>query len=244
MKNTSRLLTAAVLSLLIVVPASAERTLLCDGRPLPQPGPSLERLATGPGTYNWLGRYESAADYYLGSAEIGDTFAVYLFSRYPIELMGLYAEFSNALSGSVEAFAWKVSDALPFNQPSGLAPERGQSNWSPIGEIIAGPKVVNLTAFVDWVELLTFDDLKNVGYDCSGIQPFFAGFVVQSEGIRPLADQINSRSAAYTWFGGPSMSELDSNGVRLWPEDWGGYSTDYESIVPELMLYAETAGYF
>jgi Secretion system C-terminal sorting domain len=157
----------------------------------------------------WLTRtLDYAADYYLGSGATGDTFAVHYSPGFPVEINMAEVQFFDG--GLIEVFVWDYSADAEALYPDGIAPPRGTSAVSPLGDILYGPVLFNAEGTQEWETIFgpTIVDIPS-GDD------FMVGFVkTAGEQPHPLADDISARGTSYTWFCGP------------WTVgDWGGYNT-------------------
>ena len=172
---------------------------------------------------------DDVADYYLGSGAMDDTFFV-VFE--PLVACSVYyAEIQWFDAGNYNGFAAWYSDEATAMYPGGIAPERGQSPVSPIGQWIAGPVPNSASGMQMWESL----DLGGTEFICGNpvtleSDLFGVGFIKTSEIPRPLADGVSAGGIDYsfTWFGGPWMS--------TYPYDWGAYSSNYASTVVEVMM--------
>jgi len=174
----------------------------------------------------WLGRtLDDQPEYYLGSGALGDTMAVHYMPAAACEINAAQAMFYNA--GEIQVFVWRYSDAAAAMYPTGLAPFRGTSPVSPLGEVLLGPINVTVQGTGDWENIFDENDLPPGGLSLEQDEAFVVGFVKSvNENPYPLADDISNRGTSYTWFGGPWMDYAD------YP--WGGYNSN--ANVVELMM--------
>jgi|GEM_PF-858524 len=190
----------------------------------------------GPGGYTpWLdplyslSHADSIAEYYLGSGALNDTFFVVFEPQAACSVY--YAEMQWYDAGNCLAFAAFYSDAATAMYPGGIAPPRGQSPVSPIGEWITGTIPNTTLASGNW-ELLNLGGAEWIVGDPVTLESdlFGIGFIKQGTSPRPLADDISAYGInySYTWFGGPWMQN--------YTYDWGAYSSNYAATVIELMM--------
>ena len=177
-----------------------------------------------------ISHHDGEAEYYLGSGALNDTFFI-VFE--PLAACSVYwVEIEWYDGGNVNAFAAWYSDEANLMYPGGIAPERGQSPVSPIGDFIT-PLVPNSIQGYGWQTL----DLGGVEWIAGGpMAPdlFGVGYIKSSEMPHPLADGVSMQGIdySYTWFGGPWMQSTG------YPYDWGAYTSDYSGTVIELMMTA------
>ncbi len=178
-----------------------------------------------------LRRYTSAAEYYLGSGDQGDTMLVIFQPLAPCSVY--YGEQQWFSAGSYQAFMWEYSDACEENvSDNGRSVPRGTSEESPLGDVLFGP--YNNTAAGDqsWEVMFGPDDLPGGGIWRDDNSMFGIGWVkTQDDGLpQPLADDVSARGFTYTWFGGPWNAEEENT--------WGAYSSDFSGTIVDLMIRA------
>jgi len=215
-----------LISILIAQVAISSEIVLLEPVSIRQRGPVLELDELDEITN--LERFTSDAEYYLSSGEEGDTLAVVFNPADPCSIYYAWQQWFS--SGDIEVYIWDYSDDAEEEYPTGRAPDRGTSEVSPLGEILAGPFETASVGTGGWEVLLEPDDLEDGGIEWDGSM-FLVGWVkTQDDGLpQPLADDVTQRRFSYTWFGGPWMDDND--------EDWGSYSSDIEGgTVVDLMM--------
>ena len=175
-----------------------------------------------------ISHHDGVAEYYLGSGALNDTFFIVFEPLAACSVHWVEIEWFDG--GNVDAFAAWYSDEANLMYPGGIAPERGQSPVSPIGDFIT-QLVPNSIQGYGWQTL----DLGGVEWIAGGPAApdlFGVGFIKLDELPHPLADGVSAYGInySYTWFGGPWM--------QSYPHDWGAYTSDYTGIVVDLMMTA------
>ncbi|NQS98782.1 MAG: T9SS type A sorting domain-containing protein [candidate division Zixibacteria bacterium] len=177
-----------------------------------------------------ISHHDGVAEYYLGSGALNDTFFIVFEPLAPCSVHWVEIEWFDG--GNVDAFAAWYSDEANLMYPGGIAPERGQSPVSPIGDFIT-PLVPNSIIGYGWQTL----DLGGVEWIAGGPTApdiFGVGYIKSSETPHPLADGVSAYGInySYTWFGGPWVLQQGYDNA------WGAYSSDYSGTVVELMMTA------
>jgi len=168
---------------------------------------------------------DDEAEYYINSGSENDTFAVHFSPEGPCYITRAEEMFFS--DGNIEIFVWDYSTDAENMFPDGIAPLRGTSPVSPLGNVLFGPLGRPVVGNQEWETLFDGNDIPG-GILIADGSDFMVGFVKVQPDILPLplTDDIRERGTSYTWFGGPWMQSYD--------ETWGGYNSS--SPVIELML--------
>jgi Secretion system C-terminal sorting domain len=179
----------------------------------------------------WLSRtLDDQPEYYLGSGALGDTLAVHYMPAAACDISTAEAMFYN--SGEIQVFVWRYKNVAAVLYPTGVAPYRGTSPVSPLGEVLLGPIDVTVQGTGGWETLFDESDLPPGGLSLEQDEAFVVGFVkTVDEYPYPMSDDISSRSTSYSWFGGPWMNYAD--------HPWGGYNAG-DAIV-EIMMHVDVS---
>jgi|GEM_PF-1630831 len=173
---------------------------------------------------------DSTAEYYLGSGAADDTFfAVFE----PIMSCSvLFAEIQWFSTGPYVGFAARYSEAAQDTFPFGIAPERGTTEISPIGEILGNFTADTAENVNEWTEFnigapfYVGDPVTHLG------ESFGVGYIKTSAEPKILADAVSQVGTyySYSWFGGPWMP------THSYEHTWGAYSANYTGTVIEYMI--------
>ena len=174
--------------------------------------------------------HDGEAEFYLGSGALNDTF--FITFEPPAACIVKWVEVEWYNDGNVNAFAAWYSDEAATAYPGGIAPERGQSPVSPIGEWITN-QVPNSIPGYGWATL-DLDGTEWVVGDSVTLASdvFGVGWIKLSELPQSLADQMDSKGIyhSYSWFGGPWVIGLG------YDNPWGAYSGNYAGTVVDVMM--------
>lgn len=176
-----------------------------------------------------LTHVDDSAEYYLGSGDSLDTFAVVFTPAAPCIVKEVYVQWYTP--GDVIAYGANYSDSAEALSPDGECSdfERGSINFSPIGTPRTTPTLNHIEEYAsDWSAQLDIGGEFVVGdsADLSHNPPFVIVLIKQGSTPNPLADATDDQdSLTYTWFGGP------------WTDgQWGRYSD-----LIELMMMVKVA---
>ena len=177
--------------------------------------------------YLWtLTHVDDNAEYYLGSGDSLDTFAVVFTPAAPCIVKEVYVQWYTP--GDVIAYAADYSDSAEVISPDGECSDipRGSVDFSPIGTPRTTPTLNHIEEYTsDWSAQLDIGGEFWVGdsFDLTHIPPFVIVLIKQGTTPNPLADSVEDQdSLTYTWFGGP------------WTDNqWGRYGdlTDLSMLV-------------
>ena len=175
--------------------------------------------------YLWtLTHVDDNAEYYLGSGDSLDTFAVVFTPAAPCIVKEVYVQWYTG--GNIVAYAAHYSDSARAISPDGECSDiaRGAIDFSPIGEPYTAPTLNHIDQeSADWSDSLDFGGEFEVGGDLYNPDPFVIVLIKQDSQTYPRADGTDDQdSLTYTWFGGP------------WTDNqWGRYSdqVDLEMLV-------------
>ena len=158
--------------------------------------------------YLWtLTHVDDNAEYYLGSGDSLDTFAVVFTPAAPCIVKEVYVQWYTP--GDVIAYAADYSESAEAISPDGECSEipRGSVDFSPIGTPRTTPTLNHIEEYTsDWSAQLDIGGEFWVGdsFDLTHIPPFVIVLIKQGTTPNPLADSVEDQdSLTYTWFGGP-----------------------------------------
>ena len=174
--------------------------------------------------------HDGEAEYYLGSGAINDTF--FIAFEPPAACIVKWVEVEWYNDGNVNAFAAWYSDEAAALYEGGIAPERGQSPVSPIGDWITN-QVPNSIPGYGWATL-DLDGTEWIVGDSVTLSSdvFGVGWIKLADLPQCLADGMNAKGIyhSYSWFGGPWVIGLG------YDNPWGAYSSNYGSTVIDVMM--------
>ncbi|MBZ0266451.1 hypothetical protein K8I28_17470, partial [bacterium] len=170
----------------------------------------------------YLDRYgEQPARIHLGDGQVGDTIGTIFQAVAPCSLYLVEQQWFSP--GSVEYFIAIYSDEANERFQFGRAPDRGSTNFSPIGEILFSADTVTVEGTGEWETIFTSEDMNGgirIGDPDLVTNPaFFVGYVKQSDDGEPraMAADMGDLDYTYTWFGGPTAQNQTGH-------PWGAYT--------------------
>ncbi len=182
--------------------------------------------------------YLTSAEYYLGAGALGDTFGIVI---EPLTACSIYVVRGQFYTdGEIEVYIWEYNPACQSLFPSGVAPERGTTDISPLGQCLYGPEIVSVDGTQYWETLVEFAPGEAIFCTLEESPCFVVGFVKLEEEGYPylLASNVTDRGETRSWFSGPWLEDYE--------EPWGAYSSNFDGgTLVEYMLQASVvyAGY-